>query len=166
MSAFDQTLAEARDVNRLEDTFTLWKNICSSRLLSNVSIVLLLNKRDILQKKLEMGISFSRYVKSYQGANKWEAVAKYLKTKFKAVQRELSPEKRLYYAHITCATDVKQMSAILAASSRDSDAHPYQYIDSRQASDIKHLDTRYPSAYMLARNLEAAAGSMPKFHML
>jgi len=27
-----------------------------------------------------------------------------LKTKFKAVQREMSPEKRLFYAHVTCAT--------------------------------------------------------------
>jgi len=98
-----------------EDSFTLWKRMCSSKLLANVSFVLLLNKRDVLQQKIEMGIQFSRYVKSYQGVNKWEPIAKYLKTKFKAVQRETSPEKRLFYAHITCATDTKQMSVILAA---------------------------------------------------
>jgi hypothetical protein len=76
MSAFDQTLAEAREVNRLEDTFVLWKNICSSKLLAKVSIVLLLNKRDVLEKKLENGVKFDRYVKSYSGSNRWENVAK------------------------------------------------------------------------------------------
>ncbi|KAF8576685.1 G-alpha-domain-containing protein [Ramaria rubella] len=115
MSAFDQTLAEAPDVNRLEDTFLLWKTLCSSKLLEKVSLVLLLNKQDILQRKLESGIRFGRYVKSYSGNNQWEAVAKYLKTKFKAVQRELSPTPRLFYAHVTCATDKKQMTIILAA---------------------------------------------------
>ena len=158
MSAFDQTLNEAPDVNRLvsrswivspgeflirrlpvaigqEDTFLLWKQICQSKLLVKVSLVLLLNKRDVLQRKLESGIRFGRYVKSYSGTNEWESVAKCelidtvingipsrcsktvcllpfsffvgrvdLKSKFKAVQRELSPVQRLFYGHITCAT--------------------------------------------------------------
>ena len=57
-----------------------------------------------------------------------------LKTKFKAVQRELSPTPRMFYAHTTCATvrtlgdslvspvlnicvqDTKQMAVILGAS--------------------------------------------------
>ncbi|GJJ15916.1 hypothetical protein Clacol_010195 [Clathrus columnatus] len=115
MSAFDQTLAEAPEVNRLEDTFKLWKIICSSPLLTSVSFVLLLNKVDILQQKIDSGVRFGRYVKSYTGKNNWENVAKYLKTKFKAVQRELSPAPRLFYAHITCATDTQQMIVILAA---------------------------------------------------
>jgi len=115
ISAFDQTLVEAPDVNRLEDTFALWKIICSSKLLVKVSLVLLLNKRDILQRKLDSGIRFGRYVKSYTGKNQWDAIAKYLKSKFKAVQRERSPVPRLFYAHVTCATDTKQMMIILSA---------------------------------------------------
>ncbi|KAF8507646.1 G-alpha-domain-containing protein [Hysterangium stoloniferum] len=115
MSAFDQALAEAPEVNRLEDTFMLWKNLCSSKLLARVSIVLLLNKRDILQAKLDDGIRFGRYVKSYTGRNQWESVARYLKSKFKAVQKELSPQPRLFYSHITCATDTRQMAVILSA---------------------------------------------------
>ncbi|KAF8522032.1 guanine nucleotide binding protein, alpha subunit [Gautieria morchelliformis] len=114
MSAFDQTLVEAPEVNRLEDTFGLWKSICSSKLLVSVSLVLLLNKRDILQRKLESGIRFGRYVKSYTGKNQWEAVAKYLRTKFKAVQRELSPVRRMFYAHVTCATVRGEFVTILS----------------------------------------------------
>ena len=63
-------------LSKQEDTFALWKMVCSSKLLVQVSLVLLLNKRDILQRKLESGIRFGRYVKSYTGKNKWDAVAK------------------------------------------------------------------------------------------
>lgn len=59
-----------------EDTFLLWKQISQSKLLVKVSLVLLLNKRDVLQRKLESGIRFGRYVKSYSGTNEWESVAK------------------------------------------------------------------------------------------
>ena len=59
-----------------EDTFGLWKNICQSKLLVTVSLVLLLNKRDVLERKLEAGVRFGRYVKSYSGENRWEPIAK------------------------------------------------------------------------------------------
>jgi len=39
LSAFNETLVEDPRVNRLEDTFMLWKTICSSKLLSKVQIV-------------------------------------------------------------------------------------------------------------------------------
>jgi guanine nucleotide-binding protein alpha-1 subunit len=37
LSAFDQKLAEDRSINRLEDSLLLWKSICASKLLANVS---------------------------------------------------------------------------------------------------------------------------------
>ena len=65
ISTFDQVLAEVccfyregtvalivpKDphVNRLEDSLLLWKSIVSNKLLSNVNIVLFLNKVDLLQ---------------------------------------------------------------------------------------------------------------------
>ena len=54
----------------------MWKIICSSKLLVKVSLVLLLNKRDVLQRKLEAGIRFGRYVKSYTGKEQWEPISK------------------------------------------------------------------------------------------
>lgn len=47
------------------DSFTLWKNICSSSILANVTFILFLNKCDILCTKLEAGQSFNKWVKSY-----------------------------------------------------------------------------------------------------
>lgn len=66
ISTFDQVLAEVRSllprvsylrsigskdphVNRLEDSLLLWKTIVSNKLLCNVSIILFLNKCDLLQ---------------------------------------------------------------------------------------------------------------------
>jgi hypothetical protein len=84
MSAFNQNLAEDPSVNRLvcpitplaqssvidvcsqEDSFIIWKKICGSKLLQTVQFILLLNKFDVLDKKLKAGIQFQKHVKSYK----------------------------------------------------------------------------------------------------
>ena len=47
ISCFDEKLAEDRRVNRLEDSYQLWKTICSSKLLGKAQIILFLNKIDL-----------------------------------------------------------------------------------------------------------------------
>jgi hypothetical protein len=54
-------------VNRLEDSFILWRQICSSRLLSKASLILFLNKCDLLKKKLKAGARVERYLPSFAG---------------------------------------------------------------------------------------------------
>ncbi|KAF7375922.1 hypothetical protein MSAN_00006600 [Mycena sanguinolenta] len=49
LSCFDQVLAEDETVNRLEDSILLWKTIVSSPLLKDTSLILFLNKCDILK---------------------------------------------------------------------------------------------------------------------
>ena len=66
ISCFDEKLAEDRRVNRLEDSFLLWKAVCPNRLLSKTMLVLFLNKCDLLQRKLEEEkVEFRKYVPSY-----------------------------------------------------------------------------------------------------
>ncbi len=65
ISGFDQVLSEDRTVNRLEDSVLLWKSVCSNKLLSNVDLVLFLNKCDILDAKLKSGTRLAKYVRSY-----------------------------------------------------------------------------------------------------
>jgi hypothetical protein len=66
VSAFDQTLAEDPSVNRLWDSFLIWRSVCSSKLLRNVAFILLLNKYDLLDAKLKSGIRFASHVTSYK----------------------------------------------------------------------------------------------------
>ena len=65
ISCFDERLAEDPRVNRLEDSFLLWKAICSSQLLTSTTLIIFLNKRDLLEKKIAAGIQINRYLPSY-----------------------------------------------------------------------------------------------------
>ena len=64
ISCFDEKLAEDRRVNRLEDSYLLWRSVCSSRLLVKTQIILFLNKCDILRAKLKRGVKVKDYVPS------------------------------------------------------------------------------------------------------
>ncbi|KAJ8495139.1 hypothetical protein ONZ45_g12975 [Pleurotus djamor] len=95
ISVFDQVLAEvirlsrssssmltlnimSQDprVNRLEDSLLLWKSVVSNKLLQKVSIVLFLNKCDLLQAKLEAGVRLNQHMISYSGSNDYASVSK------------------------------------------------------------------------------------------
>ena len=64
-------------VNRLEDSFQLWKSVIESKLLAHVNIVLFLNKCDLLKAKLAGGVRFASHVVSYgDRPNDFESVSK------------------------------------------------------------------------------------------
>lgn len=115
ISCFDQTLAEDRNVNRLEDSVLLWKEVCENKLLRAVQIVLFLNKIDILKDKLAAGIQFSRYVTTYGNRpNDYENTSAYLKRKFASTLKEKSPVPRQFYCHFTTVTDMAATQTLLA----------------------------------------------------
>jgi len=115
VSAFNQTLTEDRSVNRLWDSFLLWKSLCVHKLLKKADFVLLLNKRDLLDVKLQAGTKFRDYVTSYKDRpNKTENVLQYLKGKFTAIYQQ-DPQNKLttLHVHVTCATDSNSTSVVL-----------------------------------------------------
>ncbi|CCA68664.1 related to guanine nucleotide-binding protein alpha-4 subunit [Serendipita indica DSM 11827] len=118
ISAFDQSLAEDRRVNRLEDSLLLFKSICKSKLLISVNIILFLNKVDILQSKLNSGVRVNKYVKSYgERPNEYESVSKFFRNKFAAIYREYTPKeaKKMFYIHMTSVTETKAMRNVLSS---------------------------------------------------
>ena len=68
--------AQDKHVNRLEDSFMLWKSVVENKLLQNVDIVLLLTKCDPLKTKLESGVRLNDYMPSYNRANDYETVSR------------------------------------------------------------------------------------------
>ena len=50
-SEFDQVLMEDRQTNRLTESLNIFETIVNNRVFSNVSIILFLNKTDLLEKK-------------------------------------------------------------------------------------------------------------------
>ncbi|KAG1772919.1 guanine nucleotide binding protein, alpha subunit [Suillus placidus] len=114
ISCFDERLVEDPRVNRLEDSFILWKAICSSKLLSRTILILFLNKMDILEEKIRHGVTVKRFLPSYgDRPNETNDVVKYLRQKFKDTVRYCSPEPRVCHIYPTSVTDTKTMSVTL-----------------------------------------------------
>jgi len=114
ISCFDETLAEDRRVNRLEDSIMLWRTLCRSPLLAKVQLVLFLNKVDLLRRKIAAGAQVARHVTSFGSrTNDVETVCKYFKQKFKEIQKQYSPEPRPYYVYFTSVTDTKATGVTL-----------------------------------------------------
>lgn len=115
ISCFDQVLAEDHKVNRLEDSVNLWTSIVSNELLKRTTLILFLNKIDILKAKLASGIKLADYVVSYGNRpNEFEHVAGYLRKKFGAILKEKSPISRTFYCHLTAVTDTHSTKYIIS----------------------------------------------------
>ncbi|TFK72297.1 heterotrimeric GTP-binding alpha subunit [Pluteus cervinus] len=111
--AFNETLEEDPRVNRLEDSFSLWREICSSKLLMHAQLILFLNKKDVLSATLEAGVTVKKYVPSYNMPNDVLHVTKYFREKFHAYLRKLSPKPRPFMCYETSALDTSATAAVL-----------------------------------------------------
>jgi len=114
LSAFNQVLDENTAVNRLFDSFQLWRAICNSKILAGITFIIIFNKRDLLAEKVKAGIQFKDFVTSYKDKpNDAESISKYLRQKFAGIHKELSPMKRPLFSHVTCAIDSVATSIVL-----------------------------------------------------
>ncbi|KAI0795968.1 G-protein alpha subunit [Abortiporus biennis] len=112
--AFNLMLEEDPKVNRLEDSISLWREICSNPLLSKTTLILFLNKMDILQATLAAGIRVQKYVPSYgDQPNDVQHVVKYFRDKFRGYHKRLSPKTRPFYWHETSVIDTRATAVIL-----------------------------------------------------
>ncbi|KAJ7057095.1 heterotrimeric G protein alpha subunit [Mycena amicta] len=84
VSCFDERLDEDPRVNRLEDSTLLWRSICSSKLLTKTQLIL------------------SCYA---DRPNEVMPIVKYLREKYKEIQKQHSPEPRVAYIYTTTVTD-------------------------------------------------------------
>ncbi|KAK7045075.1 guanine nucleotide-binding protein alpha-4 subunit [Favolaschia claudopus] len=114
ISCFDERLAEDPSVNRLEDSMLLWRAVVSSKLLKQTTLIVFLNKCDLLKRKLQNGIQVNKYLISF-GARENEVgtVVKYLKDKFRDIIHLDASQQRPTYLYATSVTDTKATAATL-----------------------------------------------------
>ncbi|KAA1477742.1 G-alpha-domain-containing protein [Dentipellis sp. KUC8613] len=113
VSCFDETLSEDPEVNRLEDSLTLWAAIIQSPLLKKVMMILFLNKCDLLDRKLRAGVKFRKYRPGYgDGSNSSGSVLKYVRSLFKEILVNDHSE-RFFYCYPTCAIDTRATAVTL-----------------------------------------------------
>ncbi|KIP04653.1 hypothetical protein PHLGIDRAFT_109311 [Phlebiopsis gigantea 11061_1 CR5-6] len=116
--AFNLMLEEDSKVNRLEDSITLWREICKNPLLEGATLILFFNKAsgamDILQATLANGVKVQKFVTSYENhPNDVTSVVKYFRDKFKGYHKRFSPKPRPFYCHETSVIDTRATAVIL-----------------------------------------------------
>lgn len=115
ISEYDMKLVEDEAVNRMQEAFSLFDSIASSRFFQSTSIILFLNKMDILEEKI-YDVPIEDYFEDYEGGPDLEEAKNFFKGRFE----EIMPEKkdgstRALYVHFTCATDTTAMKAVMDA---------------------------------------------------
>ncbi|KDN40479.1 hypothetical protein RSAG8_08099, partial [Rhizoctonia solani AG-8 WAC10335] len=120
VSAFDQVLAEDPSVNRLQDSFDMWRDLCKTTILRHIPVLLLLNKIDLLEKKLHAGIKISEYLVSYgDRPNELKSVLQYLNAHFIGLrERSGTPDLAPCYIHRTSLVN-RATTQIIVAHVRD-----------------------------------------------
>ncbi|KAF9458709.1 guanine nucleotide binding protein, alpha subunit [Collybia nuda] len=116
ISPFDEKLAEDRRVNRLEDSYLLWRSVVSCKLLARTQIILFLNKCDLLQAKLQRGVRIRDSVPSFgDRKNDLPTATRYFQQHFKEISKQHSPAPRPFYMYLTSVIDTRSTAVTLGA---------------------------------------------------
>ncbi|KAF7315987.1 hypothetical protein MIND_00115800 [Mycena indigotica] len=116
ISAFDQYLEEDPLTNRISDSLQLLAIICANPLLKNAQLVLLLNKTDILRRKLEAGIQIRDYIISYGSrTNNFYTATEYFRSHFLSAHKKRETFKRTLFVHLTSLVDVAGTQSVIAS---------------------------------------------------
>ncbi|XP_041134484.1 guanine nucleotide-binding protein subunit alpha-12-like [Polyodon spathula] len=111
-SEYDQLLMEDRRTNRLVESMNIFETIVNNKLFSNVSIILFLNKMDLLVEKVK-SVSISKHFADFHGdPNQLEDVQSYLVQCFNKKRRNRS--KPLFH-HFTTAIDTENIRFVFHA---------------------------------------------------
>ena len=112
LSEYDQFLYESENENRMEESKALFKTIITYRWIQNASVILFLNKRDLLEEKI-MSSNLADYFPEYNGPQKDVIAAReFIQDMF--VDQNPDSEKSIY-SHFTCATDTENIRFVFAA---------------------------------------------------
>ena len=111
-SEFDQVLMEDRKTNRLVESASIFETIVNNKAFSNVSVILFLNKTDLLEDKIKE-VSIKDYFVTFEGdPHKLEHVQKFELDLLDSKRRERS--KPLFH-HFTTAVDTENIKFVFQA---------------------------------------------------
>ncbi|KAI0066171.1 G-protein alpha subunit [Artomyces pyxidatus] len=111
---WSQYLEEDPRTNRIDDSLQLFTAICTNKLLKNSTLVLMLNKTDILRKKLQAGVEVKKYITSYgERPNRYEDVSEYFRAHFAQVHKRKGQSKQQLYTHFTSMLDIRATQKII-----------------------------------------------------
>jgi len=136
-SDFDLKLREDSRVNRLEESFNVFKSMYSNLYVKDAAMIVFLNKQDVFQKKIEQGRKLENYFPEYKSFTpsskekcntEYDKAKLFLKLKIEGIARTpiiienmgLRPGKNVMeelpqrdvYIHYTIATDTNNIRKV------------------------------------------------------
>uniref|UniRef100_H2Z8W8 Uncharacterized protein n=1 Tax=Ciona savignyi TaxID=51511 RepID=H2Z8W8_CIOSA len=112
-SEFDQVLMEDRKTNRLQESLDIFQLIVNNRYFINVSIILFLNKSDLLEEKVKQGVLLTNYFPDFEGdPHDLSDVQNYLVYKFESQRRDHA---KPFFHHFTMAIDTNNIRFVFNA---------------------------------------------------
>eukprot|EP01084_Bolivina_argentea_P037013 68428_1 len=110
LSCYDEVLYEDYSINSMTDQLGLFDDVCNNKILSNTSMILFLNKKDLFSEKIKrVPITKCLSFIDYNGRNdSFEETTTYIKTAFTS----LNNMPKNIFTHITCATDESNIQIV------------------------------------------------------
>ncbi|TKS92307.1 Guanine nucleotide-binding protein subunit alpha-13 [Collichthys lucidus] len=109
-SEYDQVLMEDRQTNRLSESLNIFETIVNNRVFSNVSIILFLNKTDLLEEKVKQ-VSIKDYFPEFSGdPTSLADVQGFLVECFRKKRRE--QQQKPLYQHFTTAINTENIRLV------------------------------------------------------
>ncbi|KAM8887844.1 guanine nucleotide-binding protein subunit alpha-13-like [Synchiropus picturatus] len=109
-SEYDQVLMEDRQTNRLRESLNIFETIVNNRVFCNVSIILFLNKTDLLEEKVK-SVALKDYFPDYTGPeHSLPDVQDFMVECFRAKRRDAT-QKPLYH-HFTTAINTENIRLV------------------------------------------------------
>ncbi|KAK6312880.1 hypothetical protein J4Q44_G00162270 [Coregonus suidteri] len=112
LSEYDQVLVESDNENRMEESKALFRTIITYPWFQNSSVILFLNKKDLLEEK----ITYSHLVDYFPEFDGPQRDAQAGREFILKMFVDLNPDSdKIIYSHFTCATDTENIRFVFAA---------------------------------------------------
>nr|XP_023024071.1 guanine nucleotide-binding protein G(q) subunit alpha-like [Leptinotarsa decemlineata] len=112
LSEYDQILFESENENRMEESKALFKTIITYPWFQHSSVILFLNKKDLLEEKI-MYSHLVDYFPEYEGPQRDAIAAREFILRMFV---DLNPDsEKIIYSHFTCATDTENIKLVFCA---------------------------------------------------
>ncbi|KAK4808009.1 hypothetical protein QYF61_016658 [Mycteria americana] len=112
LSEYDQVLVESDNENRMEESKALFRTIITYPWFQNSSVILFLNKKDLLEDKI-LYSHLVDYFPEFDGPQRDAQAAREFILKMFV---DLNPDSdKIIYSHFTCATDTENIRFVFAA---------------------------------------------------
>ncbi|XP_015422698.1 PREDICTED: guanine nucleotide-binding protein G(z) subunit alpha [Myotis davidii] len=112
LSGYDLKLYEDNQTSRMAESLRLFDSICNNNWFINTSLILFLNKKDLLADKIRR-VPLTVCFPEYKGQNTYEEAAVYIQRQFEDLNR--NKETKEIYSHFTCATDTSNIQFVFDA---------------------------------------------------